>query len=217
MFIRSITTAAVLLAFLPAHAQTGPVTQAMPSGNPFFNTIGNPQNAAPIPHQQPFSSTRFEPVVNPGRHAFNPPLRLASTVMHASPSAPPGVIGSAFFRLSAQPYAVTDSGPFGADPSQNVFDELQRDAPPPSAPDFLFQEVEPYSHPAPTGVLPSAASQPPAFPVAVEAFKHHLARNSVWGISSYEEEPAWSCIAINGMACPPSMQQGIFGPNPFPA
>lgn len=214
MFIRSITTAAVLLAFLPADARTGPVTQVMPFGSAFFNTSDNPQNAAPIPHQQPFASPQFEPTADPGSHAFNPPMRRASTAMHASPLQPAVVIGSEFFRMSAQPYAITDSGPYGADPSQSVFDDQQRDASPPRAPNFFFQGMEPYNHPAPQGVLHSAAYQPPAFTVATEAFKNPLARNSVWGISSYEEEPAWSCIALNGMVCPPHMQQGIFGPRP---
>lgn len=214
MFIRSITTAAVLLAFLPAHARTGPVTQAMPSGNAFFNTIGNPQNAAPIPHQQPFPSTQFEPIANPGRNAFNPPMRRASMVIHANPSAPPVVIGSEFFRISAEPHAITDSGPYDADPSQNVYYDQQRDAPPSAVPNFFFQEAEPYRNPALTDVLPPGAYQPQAFSLGTEAFKPNLARNSVWGISSYEEQPAWSCIAINGVACPPHMQQGIFGPRP---
>lgn len=226
MSIRAITTAALLLAFLPAHAQTGPqtgsqtgsqtglVTQAMPSGNAFFNTSGNPHSPAPIPHQQQFSFNQFALMADLGRDAFHVPMHRVSTVIHASPSAPPMVIGSDNLRISAGPYVFTDGDPHDADLSEVVYYDEPEDAPPHIAPKILLLDAEPFSNTSLTGILPPDAYQPQAISVWNEAFKKNLARNSVWGMSSYEHEPAWSCIAINGVACPPSMQESFFSPRP---
>jgi hypothetical protein len=204
MFIRSITTTAILLACAAAHAQAvAPMANAalqndtVDIGKHFHSAEPNP-NA-----QQPYGSFQFSAVEERAQDG-----RYFSQNPEVFPQ----------FNASLPPLFLNGED----DPPKEVYTNTQMEMDHPSITRYYNQAQDFPPHVAPQVFQPGMQSHANAeqpgdprlnalsyreFPAVANSFFPAEAPKRSQNMSFHENSHAWSCIAINGEACPPSMHR----------
>lgn len=193
MFIRSITTTAILLASSAAHAQASnpiadpPLRNTLDAGSHFGS-------AEPIPDAQP-------PYASFQRDAFED--RSQERGFSQRPD-------EAFPQFSASlPQLIVDRDA-DVHPAATRYYDSASDVPPHVAPLILHPQTQSYAEPDQHRDPPFGAITYKELPAKADPFSPGYAASRSLASPFPEDRRAWSCIAINGRECAPSLYQAAF-------
>lgn len=206
MFIRSITTTAILLACSAAHAQAaGPMSDAA-----LNNVFADPSYEFPVAEAMPdvkWPNAFAQPNALEERPRDERGYRQGWEEISKLPGAamPPLWMGREADQNYKEFYVNADTNM--AHPSMTRYYDQRWDAPAHATPLDLPPETQSHADPRSQGDPRMGVAMPENFQAKVNPLGPAYAPMRSWDMSFAEDRNAWSCIAFNGQACPPSMHR----------
>ncbi|QMV73571.1 hypothetical protein HS961_12455 [Comamonas piscis] len=198
MFIRSITTTAIMLAGSAAHAQAGNPIADPPSRNT-LNARSHFGSAEPSPHaQQPDASLQRSAAEERSQAGRGFSQRPEEAFPQFSASLPP--LGL---------YREAD-----IDPAVTRYYDPASDVPAHVAPPIFYPQTQSYTEPDQHRDPPFGAITYKELPAKADPFSPGYAASPSLTTPFPGDHRAWSCIAINGRECAPSLHQAAFAFGP---
>ena len=212
MFIRSITTTAILLLGSAAHALAGDPIADTPSRNT-LDAGSHFGSAEPSPHaQQPYASLQrsaAEERSQAGRGFSQGPYEALP--QFSASLAPLGL----YREVDAVQQGFPATTLIDLDhPAQTRYYDPASDAPPHVAPPIFYPQTQSYADPELHKNPPFGGIPYKEFPAKADPFSPGQAAGPSLASPFPEDRRAWSCIAINGRECPPSLHQAAFAFGP---
>lgn len=208
MFIRFITTTAILLVCSAAHAQAVAPMAVAPSSNIFIDESNSFPVAEPRPDaQQPYASFQLSALEERPEDE-----RRFSQSGAEMPKHPSLRMGREADQGHKETYISTrmEMEP----PSVIRYYDQGPDVPPHVAPQIFEPEMQSSAGPDLQRSPPLGAVSYKELPAKADPFSPGYASTPPFDMLSSDDRRACSCIAINGRACPPSLHQAAFAIGP---